>query len=144
MVVFLIATLGFTIYSHHCNSSGQTYTSLFEDLIEEADPCHHESQKVQSCCSVSAGCETPVTSSECCSNFELFVRADITLIVPSDDSENIVSDIMLFETDFELLCDNELILQPKNIEEFSLPPPKKGADLILFLNHQKISPEHIS
>jgi len=144
MVIFLIATLGFTIYSHHCNSSGQTYSSLFEDSIEDADPCHHESKAVQTCCSVSSSCETPEIESECCSNFELFIRADIVLNVPSDNSENIVSDIMLFESDFELFDENELNNKVNDTKGYSLPPPKSGADLILFLNHQKISPEHIS
>ncbi len=143
MAIFLIATLGFTIYSHQCNTSGQTYTSLFEKALSEEDPCNHESKVDETCCSMSDDHESQKAEDKCCSNFEVFLRAEIILNIPSDDSEIVINDVTLFESDFELPSSvNNNIHQPV-ISQMALPPPITGAKLIILLNHQKISPEHI-
>ncbi len=76
MLVLLLSTSGFKIYSHHCGQSDETTYSLF--VLVESCVCNSSGADLCSCCSTdnsekcASGCEEG-----CCQNEEQFSKLEV-------------------------------------------------------------------
>ena len=137
----VISTTGFNVYIHHCNSSGQTYSSLFDS--ESNDKCNHETLNKKSCCEESSVCG--ISNEECCSDFKTFVKAEIDITYHKSDIELTKPILLLFD---QINFDN-ITLSGDFDEKIVLlndPPPPFYIknDIINFLNNRKIEPSLLS
>ncbi len=141
-VVFLLSTSGFTIYSHHCSSSNSSYTvSIFKSLATCSNCGSHIKQNIEkeTCCASKTSCSINNTENNCCSTQEQFLKIVVDYNIPSEKYNTEITTIEVIQIEL-LLQENytEPILFP--ICNFSLPPPKHGAEIVILLNQQKADP----
>jgi len=143
----MLSTTGFTIYSHHCSKNGTNYSLSYSSSTSECEQCaeiSHAEITVSSCCTSKHKCETEQTSDNCCSDNERFIKIDVEYNIPTINNTNQPVTLDLFA-----LClmesDRRIIeVSDNKVNNYSLPPPKSGADIIVFLSQQKTDPAPIA
>lgn len=147
VVVFLLSTSGFTIYSHHCSIKGSSYSVSTSYTLSDCNTCGDEiqpSKPVASCCSAKQKCSTESNTNNCCSDEKQFVKIEVDYNIPAeiDHLQPIIIDI--FELSLMVYDINNLIINHEKNSNYSLPPPKTGNDIIVFLSRQKTDPSPIA
>jgi len=135
--IVLIATSGFTIFHHSCQTSQTSELSL---IIPDFS-CSHFQQKANdghSCCSKH---ESPITETcgddKCCNTETFLVKLDITLKVT-----NLENKISFSTPDFAFKTATEIEVPNDELSHITiingLPPPLAGKDLHIFLHQLNI------
>lgn len=109
--------------------------------MANCEQCNVESPpKEASCCSVIEVCSTTTTKDNCCENDSKYLKINVDFTIPSYEVNNSVVNLDVLTI---TLIDNHLkedITQDEGLISYSLPPPKKRADIIILLNQRKTAP----
>ena len=139
--VVLIATSGFTVFHHTCNTS---QTSELSVIVPDFSCEHFQEQKseVPSCCANSDDPDDhkPCQDDNCCDTESYKVKLDITLKVVDLDKKFEYSSILnagLEKNNNNIEAGSEL---NHIIVSNDLPPPLGGKSLLIFL-HKLIIPD---
>ena len=145
VVLFLMTTSGFTVYTHLCSSTLSQKQSLIESL---ADCGHHKEQfdlqinnDLTTCCNSTHSCEIQLKANNCCLDLKQYYKITDVYIVNSDE-----------ETDKHLTSEKivkayvtENVELGSNINEsilhYSLPPPISGKQKVLLYHQIKTDPD---
>ena len=143
VVVIIITTTGFTIYQHHCNTTGKTFSSIIFSKDVKGLKCDHIELSSQ-CCKEENKCDIESNLS-CCSDFKQYVRADIILTI---QQENYEFESPVFQLSNQLSDHNttyDYVIDIDKIYNYNHPPPLNLVDNILvFLNTWKIDPDPLA
>lgn len=140
VLAIIISTTGFNVYMHHCNTSGETYSSVFISDNSE-DVCNHELEKIVSCCTQKSECG--INDDKCCTDFKRFIKADIDITIQKVKNH-------IGETPVVLLSDHinpnlfstEVLAEEGCLQFGDKPPPLINKETLLtILNHRKIAPD---
>ena len=145
LIIFLMTTTGFSVFRHHCHSSGEVFYSVFSPV--GCDHSQYTELKTGHCCNQNNDIhfEIPADScSKCCSDEHVFLKSEIYsvagnfLIIDFQPRvvETHVSDLRVHFTFFADILDSFHCYQPK-------PPPKTGTFKVILYNSLKI-PEFLS
>lgn len=147
VLLFLVATTGVRMYSHHCSTSNTEHSSLFESLAI----CDNHNQAVEkvetvdthSCCSQKSHPETPKpVKDDCCDDDSQFYKISVDFDLPIEGQGKLTAkELPVLSDSFTTKIgstENDAI--SKWFIELYHPPPKSGKTLIVFLHQQKTDP----
>ena len=143
IAVFLLSTSGFTIYSHHCSDNDTSYSYSFIKTQDNCNQCNNNNQpdnKNKGCCTTTLNCEFEKLPSNCCTSDGNYMKIIVEFIVPANDESNLrasIDEIELVLFDKVNVVSIPMENKPLN---YSLPPPKTGAEIVILLNQRKTSP----
>ena len=142
-VVFLLSTSGFTIYSHNCSETGTSYSYSFIKTQDNCNQCNTSSQyniEKEGCCETTPNCELEINTSNCCTSDGRYMKIVVEFIVPANDGTDLMDSLEKIELTLFDKVSKVLIPIEYNTLNSSLPPPKTGAEIVIFLNQRKTSP----
>ncbi len=142
--MLIVTTTGFTIYQHHCNTTGQTFSSIIFSKDVEELKCNHKINLSNQCCKEESKCDIESNLS-CCSDFKQYVRADIILTIQQEnyEFESPVFQLSNDLSDYKNAYD--YIINIDKVYNYNHPPPLNLLDNILvFLNTRKIDPDPLT
>lgn len=137
--IVLIATSGFTVFRHSCQTGNTTEFSLIiPDFSCEHQGHQEDKDAIHSCCNIPTLPASETFDTEKCCNTDTFlVKLDVTF-----DTQNFFKKIIT--ADFEQPAEKDYELEFPNAEithiitSNDLPPPLSGKSLHVFLNQLNI------
>mgnify|MGYP006883058802 CR=1 FL=1 len=92
------------------------------------------------CCETTRNCELDKNPINCCTSDGRYMKIIVEFIVPPNDETDLIAsldeiELTLFDKDSDVSIPIE-----NNTIYYSLPPPKKGADIVILLNQRKTDP----
>jgi len=140
IIVILVTTIGFSIYSHHCYCNNLTDYSFFINKTE----CNNHSYESNKCCSLEDKVDNKqkkcCDKSSCCQTSLQFYKLTTIYDVPQvKNTLKFFSTIIfrLFENDKKSFTD---IKDNKNIKPIIIIPLLYGKSLVHFIHQLKIAP----
>lgn len=149
--MFIAATTGIRLYSHHCFTTDVEHASLIKSLAtcdEHAnDEGNTENCETKSCCNSEGESEPLPLDNNCCHDDSRYLKVTDDFIFTSSSYEKDQNTKLLF--DVKPLIDLRIQSVQADIKDvvinpFHPPPPKSGKTLIVFLQHQKADPNPIA
>lgn len=134
--VFLLSTIGFTVYESYCHCLDKTTESFFKEV---GDDCHHNTAHTTSCCEEQATTPTCHINANQCHDTEMayiklntsYIGQTIEKITPSIVTIFVVKALVLPDKSW-----NSLVVIHQ-IEQ-TIPPPRYGKTLLFFTHQLKI------
>lgn len=139
-VLLIIATGGYSVYRHYCQTEGRTLVSVFTEKL-----CDHDYlQEMPSCCSLPA--ETPAetshcqSKSDCCHTSLTFLKISDLFTFKIDLSS--VDFVVAFIQEMDDETNMPAAREPK-VRDFTadIPPPIAGKELLITTHQLKIAPD---
>lgn len=144
-VVFLLSTSGFTVYSHYCSVNGSSFSIVASGSMSDCESCGIEEEPSEnSCCSEKKQCLPVQSDDDCCTDQNYFVKIDIDVNIPSDNSNKEINITSPIEISLIEDYNNQVNITDVISENYNLPPPKTGSKIILFLSKQKTAPDPLA
>lgn len=147
VALFLLATSGFTVYTHYCSDTAKKKQSLIASQIA----CSHKSDVsksyeihdlLSSCCTANT-CHTASEPNECCTDANQFYKLTNVFNLPTVIEEEKCFSSHAMMTSLVLL-NNELEKFYEESESYySLPPPISGKQLVILYHQLKTDPDTI-
>ncbi len=138
-----MSTSGFTIYSHHCSENGTSYSYSFIKTQDSCNQCNINSQPdnmIEGCCATNLNCELDKNISNCCTSDGSFMKIVVEFVIPVNDETFLTANLHKIELNLINKVNEVSMPTETNLINYSLPPPKKGADIVILLNQRKTFP----
>lgn len=129
--LFLVSTTGLPVFSHYCEMMGKLSS-------ESCEMCEVEKEEIISCCSEDMDTELRISSlnSSCCIEQFDYKKIDENLFTAASFNIVVHQTAALINVTFNDSKEKEFYLSDNN---FNLPPPKFGKQLLKTIHQLKIA-----
>jgi DUF4097 and DUF4098 domain-containing protein YvlB len=142
-LTLLISMSGISIYSHHCEKSGYSKSSVFEEVAN----CNHAKDQVcktehKECCSKYEEIKKEKKDKNCCNTEEtqIKLKVEFELLSYHQDIKPILNFVNVAFTDVS----NEIFIIKKNTKkEGEVFRPPSGKQLLLLIQNLKTEPNPV-